>query len=690
MRGDGPTPRVLATADSKGEAAFVVKTIQTMEREGHLNPESTVAIIYRTNAQSRLLEEACVTKNIKYVVRGAAGAFYSRREVKDCLCFLRVLYSNGRDRGSLIRAIQTPTRGIGGVALEEFNTYCELVEEHHSQTAAHLSQPPPSPLDVLLSLSSRETIPDNSNGMPPPGDAMSTRAINRFIPFSSQMRTLRSSAQRETVSGLLSTIIDTLDLKTHFDSISKTSGEFEDRWGNVMELCQASERYSDDGPAGAVISRSNSEDASNAADMEGSTEKVDESTIIETPLGNFLDDVSLLTDMGDNSDLNNSPALVTNLMTIHASKGMEFDAVFLVGNEEGTFPTQRAIAEGSGSVELDEERRLCYVAMTRAKTHLIMTWRREVMTFFGAGVKTMDMERSRFLDVLVSKSSSPSTKQKKQPSSSSSNFGASQKTPPNRNHNFAPPPRGPSSWSGGTTANSQRSQRRPSPINARGGTPDRSNYSTASSGTKRRSRASLRNQNHVQAPNNNVPQDGPSSSGEQQQQPRRPIQQSPPPETSTPSRNSIEAPKSPQGGSWGDWSPAQPESVQSKSLEPSLPSKQRVTIERTNGSIGQTLANHRATDKSSGGQPSRNPNTDTDTDTRINGGGRNVVATRSQQQQQQPPSRRRPPPPPPPQRPENPYISSESVVATRSQQQQQQQQPPSRRRPPPQRPENPN
>lgn len=91
---------------------------------------------------------------------------------------------------------------------------------------------------------------------------------------------------------------------------------------------------------------------------------------------------------------------------------MEFDCVFLVGNEEGTFPTQRAITEGEGSIELDEERRLCYVAMTRAKTHLVMTYRREVQTFFGENFKYQHPERSRFLDRLVVKKDQRTTKAK--------------------------------------------------------------------------------------------------------------------------------------------------------------------------------------------------------------------------------------------------------------------------------------
>ena len=105
-------------------ANFVVKEIQKMEAAGTLTPHSTVALIYRTNAQSRSLEEACVSHNLRYLVRGSAGTFYSCTEVKDCLCFLRLL-CNGSDRAAFARAVGTPARGIGGVSLIEFWAYCE-------------------------------------------------------------------------------------------------------------------------------------------------------------------------------------------------------------------------------------------------------------------------------------------------------------------------------------------------------------------------------------------------------------------------------------------------------------------------------------------------------------------------------------------------------------------------------------
>lgn len=201
-----------------------------------------------------------------------------------------------------------------------------------------------------------------------------------------QMGTLRQRAYSESVSDLISSIIETLGIENHLNAISKSNDEFADRWSNVQELRQAAERYT---KGGAALSTPEQEDA--VEDLE------------EAPLLKFLDDVALVTEMAKEDDDPSKKVIKANLMTIHASKGSEFDVVFLVGNEDGTFPTNRAIQEGEGSVALDEERRLCYVAMTRAKNNLIMTWRREVSFFQGDSFRTGDRERSRFLDVLVAK-----------------------------------------------------------------------------------------------------------------------------------------------------------------------------------------------------------------------------------------------------------------------------------------------
>ena len=380
MRGTGPSPRVLACATGKAEASYVVKSILGMIGNEEIRGDQTVAVLYRTNAQSRSLEEACVANNLPYAVRGSAGAFYKRAEIKDCLCFLRWIH-NGRDQSAMLRAFKTPGKGLGDKSVQEFQDYCRGVDEAYAEQNI---EDRPSPLDLLIAMTDdRVSIISEA---PTPDQFISNRAMNRLKEFSMQMSAIRKRAYRESVSELMNSVIETLGLEAHYDAISKTASEFADRWSNVQELRQAAERYTKGGAA--MLPPGKEED-----DME------------DAPLLKFLDDVALVTDMAEEDESRDPEKKVikANLMTIHASKGMEFDVVFLVGNEDGTFPTNQAVQEGDGSVALDEERRLCYVAMTRAKNNLIMTWRREVSFFQGDSFRTAPRERSRFLDVLVAK-----------------------------------------------------------------------------------------------------------------------------------------------------------------------------------------------------------------------------------------------------------------------------------------------
>lgn len=383
MRGTGATPRVIACDNAKAEASFVIDTIQKMIASEEYTPDHTIAIIYRTNFQSRALEEACVAMNLPYVIRGSAGAFYSRHEVKDCLCFLRWIH-NGRDQAAMVRAFKTPSKGIGDKAVVEFDEYVASVEAFYK--TEHPELPKPAPLDVLLSLTDGSSIGEHSGllvDIPSASDSISKRSLNNFIMFSNQMRVIKSNGYSQSVSTLLSTIIDVMDLKDHFNKISKSTEEFGDRWNNVQELRQAAELFTGKGSALEYFSEVPSE----------GVVKFD-----ETPLGNFLSDVALVAEVADDMQKDGiDKRLKAELMTIHASKGMEFDAVFLVGNEDGTLPSQRSIGDGS----LDEERRLCYVAMTRAKNLLVMSWRKEVSFFQGLNFVTTKKSRSRFLDVLI-------------------------------------------------------------------------------------------------------------------------------------------------------------------------------------------------------------------------------------------------------------------------------------------------
>lgn len=387
MRGAGPKPKIFACEDSDAEASFIVRKI----KEENFTASTSIAILYRTNAQSRAIEEACVAQNLRYIIRGSAGKFYNRAEVKDCLCFLRLIY-NGQDRVSFIRATKVPPRGIGEVAINEFFNYYENVVLAFKRQQREV----PTYLDVLLTLPKFDGVSPTVNELyPSPQPFISKRAFTRLVPFAKDMKNIYDLAMQQPVSELLGSIIGRFKLKEHFESDKES-----DRWENVMELVNAANRF-DSGPS------------------IGSRDGEDEDP--DTPLGSFLDDIALLSDIvGDDENKENkdeskiiNDRVTANLMTIHASKGMEFDVVFVVGNEEGTFPTQRALQSQRTAnshneapqtcVELEEERRLMYVAMTRAMNMLILTWRRSVNVWLKEQMISREVDRSRFLDPILKK-----------------------------------------------------------------------------------------------------------------------------------------------------------------------------------------------------------------------------------------------------------------------------------------------
>ncbi len=402
-RGSGPSPRVVACEDERAEAKFVVDTILNMTAHGDIQNGDTVAMIYRTNAQSRYLEEACVQQNLPYVIRGGAGGFYKRAEIRDCMCFLKWLH-NGNDDGAMVRAMKTPSKGIGEKSFQEFKDYCEKVHSFIRQNCPDHGKP--TYLDILISMSGKGDGYDKSDdssyvlpdGAPLPQDFITKRALTNFLKFSTKMRLIRSRAYSLNVGKLLFFIIEELKLVDHFDTISKSRTEFLERKENVQELRNAAKKYASYGPS--LVANGSRQ----SGDDEG-----DDVMGVDSALASFLDDVALVSDIAEaNQEDDESNHLVANLMTIHASKGTEFDCVFVVGLEEGTLPCQPALQEGPGSVQLEEEKRLCYVAMTRAKTRLILTWRKEVTSFSNwsdSGPKTQSKQRSRFLNAIVSKKS---------------------------------------------------------------------------------------------------------------------------------------------------------------------------------------------------------------------------------------------------------------------------------------------
>ncbi len=301
LREMGETPTYYQAEDDKDEAEFVLKTIY--ERLGEPGRSfRSVAILYRTNAQSRVLEDACRRHNIPYIIVGGLK-FYDRKEVKDMLAYFHVLV-NPKDSVSLRRMINVPIRGIG------------------SGTVAKLEETAKS-LDMTLLDASRKA----ALGGEFPKKA--TQALASFVSM---------------VDGLIA----------EKDSVSP--GEF------VKKVLERSGYLTDLANDDTIESKMRAE---NLKELVNSV--VDYEKSVEKPtLEGYLDQVSLVADIDKLQDKKNC----VTLMTMHNAKGLEFPIVFITGLEEGLFPHNNSIEEDD---DVQEERRLCYVGMTRAMDILYLT-----------------------------------------------------------------------------------------------------------------------------------------------------------------------------------------------------------------------------------------------------------------------------------------------------------------------------
>ena len=305
-RPGGESIIVVAAADERDEAEWITRELERRCADGAAHSEC--AILYRTNAQSRALEEALRRGGVPYQIIGAIS-FYDRREVKDILAYLRLI-ANPSDDEAFIRAIAVPRRGIGDVAL------ASLAEQAR---AWNLS---------FLAASER-------------ADAMATLRPNlraAFTAFAQLMNGLRTRVGEAAPV----TIMEEVAQAIQYEAVLATEGiEGIERWENVRELMAAAAEWS---------------------------EVVDEEEP-GTPLQRFLSEAALLSAI-DTSE--GRPEGVT-LMTLHTAKGLEWPIVAIGGMEEGLFPSSRALESPNG---LEEERRLCYVGITRAKDTLLLTWAR--------------------------------------------------------------------------------------------------------------------------------------------------------------------------------------------------------------------------------------------------------------------------------------------------------------------------
>ncbi len=370
--------------DEEDEAAFVAEEIQRLTRTVGASlaapspagaqqaaplPLRAFAVMYRTNAQSRPLEEAFIRRNIAYRLVGGTR-FYERREVKDLLAYLRLVH-NPYDSVALMRVINVPHRGIGDRTLAELTRWSgeqsipiyaalQLVADAERDSPDYEPSPPaplphagegrPSGRGEGVDEASPSAHPELVEGSAPSPARPSTgsgragmaahpfqkRTAGALLRFLGLLNELIALSKTASLSDLLDTIIERTGYREHLFGTERDGlPDGEERWENVQELRAVTAQYDELKP--------------------------------EHALPSFLEDAALITDVDEYDDAVDAAILIT----LHAAKGLEFPVVFIVGLEEGLLPHMRSLESGDPA-QLEEERRLCYVGMTRAKQQLYL------------------------------------------------------------------------------------------------------------------------------------------------------------------------------------------------------------------------------------------------------------------------------------------------------------------------------
>src|SRR5262245_34506103 len=325
--------------DELEEADFIVRTVKRAQAE---NLESTIAVLYRINAQSRAIEDSLMRESVPYKIIGGVR-FYERKEIKDALAFLKLII-NPHDDVSLRRVINVPARGVGKGVMDSLQAI--------DPEAVHEDAPPLLAAGLQEVSSARSLWAKLVYAVEE--SKVAPRAVSSLRVFRDLLMSLAQVARHESVSIVLGKMLDqTGYLKALRDDNTEEANE---RIENLMELVSAARDYEAREP--------------------------------EASLGGFVDRLSLLSEADEESG--DREARVW-LMTMHAAKGLEFPVVVIAGLEEGLFPHARA---NEDEEDIEEERRLCYVGMTRAQSNLVLTSaaRRRV---FGEYQAT---QPSRFLD----------------------------------------------------------------------------------------------------------------------------------------------------------------------------------------------------------------------------------------------------------------------------------------------------
>jgi superfamily I DNA/RNA helicase len=319
--GEGDPIKIRELSDEHAEARYVAAEIERMVDEGVSREE--IAVFYRTNAQSRVLEDMLVRAQIGYQVIGGTK-FYERAEIRDAVAYLTFL-ANPQDAGAFTRIANSPKRGLGQTSLSRVLSHADTMGVPVWGAAEH---------------------PD---GVPALGTA-AQKALGRF------MSTMVRLRERMESAAPVGDLLDELLRETgYYDALeAERTIEAQGRIENLEELVRVAREYDALAEQGSV--------------------------------GEFLQQIALIADV---DSLRDEEGLVT-LMTLHNAKGLEFPIVFMIGMEDGVFPHSRALDEG----ELEEERRLAYVGLTRAMRDLTLTFARRRNSF---GANSFGM-RSRFID----------------------------------------------------------------------------------------------------------------------------------------------------------------------------------------------------------------------------------------------------------------------------------------------------
>ncbi|MEA2097977.1 MAG: 3'-5' exonuclease [Patescibacteria group bacterium] len=318
-KGNGEKVVVYEAADEKGEAEFIISEIARLNTKSNVKLKD-IAILYRTNAQSRSIEEAFLRYNVPYRIVGGIK-FYMRKEIKDIIAYFRFI-QNPDDFLSFERIVNIPKRGIGKTTFEKIISVAKTER-----------------INVI------EAITDYEH------KNITKKRMENLMEFVSIIKKCKRKISEVKVSQFLDFLLKSVDYRGY---ILDGTDEGNNRWENVQELFTAIEKYD-----------------------KFSTKEA---------LSLFLEEVALATDL-DNVD--DKQEAVT-LMTLHSAKGLEYDAVFIIGLEEGLLPHSMSL---ENPAEMEEERRLCYVGITRAKNkvHLIFT---RVRRIFG---RTQVNYPSRFI-----------------------------------------------------------------------------------------------------------------------------------------------------------------------------------------------------------------------------------------------------------------------------------------------------